>query len=422
MGLVRIVELPRIEGHLDIEIEISGDDVKVKAMAREGTRILNKLLEGREYSEVPNIVSRMCGVCSVIHRVTSVLAIESALGVTPPDSVLALRELITIGGHIQSHLIHLFYFVLPDVLGVDSIVRIIDKNPELVRNIMRIKSFANNIVETFCGRAVHPIVSVCEKSCPLPSKDKAIKILSGLKALKNLALALSRVILEAKLPDIPCEENFISLAGSGSIHLLSGSVATPNGTIEPQSFLEKVNFVIENYSTAPHFLYNGKAYMVGSLSRLNNNYSLIKGSAKDLMREFNLVFPSRSVFMNNKAQAIEIVYFLEKAEELLEGLIMGETPELQPEIKQSNGFGLAITEAPRGLLVHSYRLKKGRIMSANIITPTAQNLKSIEKNASIYAKVLLNDGFGLEDVKNQIEHLVRSYDPCISCAARFKRD
>ncbi|MCR8487514.1 MAG: Ni/Fe hydrogenase subunit alpha [Crenarchaeota archaeon] len=421
MEVTRIVELPRIEGHLDVEIEISGEDVRVRAMAREGIRIYDRILRGREYSEVPDIVSRMCGVCSVIHRVTSVMAIESALGIIPSDDILALRELATIGGHVQSHLIHLFYFILPDILGIDSFIRLIDKNPGLIKKVMRIKGLANSIIEALSGRAVHPITTVNTETSFLPSRDKVHRILDELKATKNITLDLSKIFLEAEFPDIPKEENFVSLASRDSINLLTGKISTTSGVMEPQAFLERINAIIEEYSTAPHFLFDGKAYMVGSLSRLNNNYPLLNGSARDLAKEFNLTFPSNSIFMNNKAQALEIVYFLERAEEILGRLLEKDELKLQSEKKHGNNFGLAATEAPRGLLIHTYQLENGKIISANIITPTAQNLKNIEKNASEYVRALLNNNFDLGEIRKQIEFLVRSYDPCISCAARFRK-
>jgi len=422
--LIEVKEIMRIEGHLDLEIVVDDHRVKVRAAAKEGTRILGKILVGRDYWEVPEIASRMCGVCSVIHKVTAVMAIENALGIELSEDIQLLRELIVIGGHIQSHLLHLFYFVIPDYLGAESIIDNIKRNDlAMIRDVISVKKWANDIVERFGGRAVHPVSPVVGGLSKLPSQADLIRILEKTVEVKKTATELTRKILEFDYSDFPAEKNFVSLKRNGGIPLLVGSVCICGEEADPRAYPNYIKYIKEEYSTALHFLLkNDEPFMVGALARLNNNYPALEGLAKDLCSEYNIRFPNYSVFANNQAQALEILYFIEKAEEILEKLARKKNIESSPRTTRRRGIGIAVTEAPRGLLVHEYSVNDhGKVISANIITPTAQNLKSIERRAEGLVGVLLDEGASFMELQKNVEKLVRSYDPCISCAARFRK-
>jgi len=421
--LIELREITRIEGHLNLDIILMDGEVAIRAAAREGTRILEKALIGREYWEVPEIVSRMCGVCSVIHKVTAVMAVEKAMNIEPPIKARLIRELIVIGGHIQSHLLHLFYFVLPDLLGVNSIIDNIMRNIDTIKTVMRVKKWANSIVERLGGRAIHPIT-------PLPgglSKDlmreSLVRILDESREIKKLAIGLVRKLLEIEWPNELKEKNFVSLKESGEIPLLTGYIKVGGKIVSPENYLKEIVYIPEKYSTAPHFLLrSGESFMVGALARLNNNAQYLNGVAKELCKEYGIKYPMYSPFANNVSQALEIIYFIEKAEEIIKELIEMKTSEYCVEVVKRKGEGVAITEAPRGLLVHSYKINdEGKVLSANIITPTAQNLKNIEENAKKLVKKMLDEGSEINEIRKRVEALVRSYDPCISCAARFQK-
>jgi len=422
--LIKVEEIMRIEGHLDLEIVVDDHKVRVKAAAKEGIRILERILVGREYWEIPEIASRMCGVCSAIHKVTAVMAIENALGIEPSEDIRFLRELIVIGGHIQSHLLHLFYFVIPDYIGTKSIINNIRRNNlAMIRDVMRVKGWANSLVERFGGRAVHPVSPIVGGLSRLPSQVDLIRALEKTIEIKKIAIELVRKILEFDYPDFPAEKNFVSLKREREVPLLVGSVDICGEEIDPIAYPNYIRYIKEEYSTAPHFLLkNNEPFMAGALARLNNNYRALEGMAKDLCSEYNIRFPNHSVFANNQAQALEVLYFIEKAEETLEKL-MERNIEHSSRTTGRKHVGIAITEAPRGLLVHEYHVNDNRkVVSANIITPTAQNLKSLERRAEEFVRILLDEGASLEELQKNIEKLVRSYDPCISCAARFRKE
>ncbi|MHA1616592.1 MAG: Ni/Fe hydrogenase subunit alpha [Candidatus Njordarchaeales archaeon] len=421
---VKAKEITRIEGHLDLEVIISEDKVRAKAMAREGTRILEKVLIGRDYWEIPEIASRMCGVCNAIHKVTAVMAIENALGIEPSPDIQLIRELIVIGGHIQSHILHLFYFVLPDYLGTSSIINnIMRNNLEIVRDAMRVKKWANELVERFGGRAVHPVTPVVGGLSKLPTREDVLKVLKKLKDVKNVANRLVECLLERSFLDFPAEKNFVSLRESNDVPLLRGFVSICGENVVSENYLSYVKCVIEEYSTAPHFvLRTNESFMVGALARLNHNHENLTELVKELCARYNIGFPNQAVFANNQAQALEIMHFIEKAEEILTRFAEKNSIGAYSRSVEGKQIGIAVTEAPRGLLIHQYGINEdGKITLANIITPTAQNLKSIERRTEDLVKEFLTKGIDIENLRKEIEKLVRSYDPCLSCAARFKK-
>ncbi|MEM0320410.1 MAG: nickel-dependent hydrogenase large subunit, partial [Candidatus Nezhaarchaeales archaeon] len=87
------------------------------------------------------------------------------------------------------------------------------------------------------------------------------------------------------------------------------------------------------------------------------------------------------------------------------------------KIKPKEGMGVGAVEAPRGILYHCYELDaKGRVVKADIITPTAQNVANIERYIRISAERLISRG---EELELPLELVVRAYDPCISCSAHL---
>jgi coenzyme F420-reducing hydrogenase alpha subunit len=82
------------------------------------------------------------------------------------------------------------------------------------------------------------------------------------------------------------------------------------------------------------------------------------------------------------------------------------------------GVGQAVTEAPRGILYHRYKIdEQGLIQAAKIVPPTSQNLKRIEEDLWQFVPQLTTRP--LEEITWRCEQAIRNYDPCISCATHF---
>ena len=100
---------------------------------------------------------------------------------------------------------------------------------------------------------------------------------------------------------------------------------------------------------------------------------------------------------------------------LLEKFIKEDITEESLLEPKSFGHGTSACEAPRGTLFHHYELdKEGYIVKADIITPTVQNLPSMEYDMKNLSPIL--EGKSREEINYLIEMLIRGYDPCITCA------
>lgn len=421
---VKLVHITRIEGHLNFAIVIDSEGrVTTRAEALEGIRLLERILVGRHYSEIPDIASRMCGVCHVIHRLTAIKALENAFRIELPEELKLLRELLAIGGTLQSHVLHLFFFVIPDYYNCNSIIDMLRVDEVSVKYALRLKRLANIIVETIGGRAIHTLTPKVGGFTRLPSDHDLSLVRKALLEFKKHLYPPLELIMKLKSPDFTAPTEYVALKGAG-LPLLEGDIGCwESGVYKPEEYKALFKPIIENYSTARHYKLDNKYYTVGALARLNVNRDSLPEFIKGLIEQYGLAFPNFSPFANNLAQALELAYFTEKGLEIVGKLLESPPKESSVPYKVEEGVGVAVTEAPRGLLVHSYKLNhEGRVLEADIITPTAQNYKSMEYTARLYVSRLLEENMCYEAIKREVERLIRAYDPCVSCSARFLKE
>ena len=173
------------------------------------------------------------------------------------------------------------------------------------------------------------------------------------------------------------------------------------------------------HSHAKHSRIKGDPFMVGALARIALNGKKLSGQAKELAERLDLDWFSGNPLHNNIAQAIELVYSIENAIEIIDELLAtGIKQEKLAVVTAGPGTGTGAVEAPRGTLYHSYRFdEEGRLAEADVITPTAQNLANLEKDLRVTAQNLI--GEPKEDLGSKLEMVVRAYDPCISCAVHL---
>ena len=179
------------------------------------------------------------------------------------------------------------------------------------------------------------------------------------------------------------------------------------------------NEVAVPHSTAKHSTYKGMPFMVGALARMVLNRDKLRGRALELLKEVEDKFDILNPLTNNLAQAIEMVYAVERSIEIISELLdKGLKEEAIVKVEPKRGSGVGSVEAPRGVLYHYYEVDdEGRITKADIITPTAQNAANIEKYIKISAERLL--ARGVEKLEPLLELVPRAYDPCISCSAHM---
>jgi len=194
--------LTRVEGHGRVELILRNgklDDVQVRML--ESPRLFEKIVVGRKYDEVADLVCRICAICSAVHKLTALEAIERALNVEIPLTASTVRELLLLGGHIQSHALHLFCLVLPDFSGANSVVELLKQEDTLAKAGLELKAFGNHIQEVAGGRVIHPVNPVVGGVAYRPQRQLLAELLAGLEAWQQKWPAIvSEFVTRARFP------------------------------------------------------------------------------------------------------------------------------------------------------------------------------------------------------------------------------
>lgn len=425
---IRIEHLARVEGHGGVTVLLEDGAVSgVRFDVFEGARLVETLVRGRSYEDVSQILSRICAICSVAHALTSIKATERAFGVEVSPQTNLLRDLLFRGENIESHALHLFFLALPDYLGYPSAVALAKDYPDAVKIALRLKQLGNTIQEVIGGRAVHPVNAVIGGFGRVPAEDQLIALREAL--LAGIADCRTAVDLLATLPPADfCHTGtvFAALDSQGGYGYFHGEEVTivTNGArtqLAGEDYLSFTNERAVPHSHAKHSSFNGRPYMVGALARLTAHHEKLDGEAHEVMRKLGLALPSDDPMDNNKAQAVELSADLRLALETVEQLLAkGAVDEAPAAFRPRAGAGTAVTEAPRGILIHSYRYdEEGRIAAADVITPTALNAASVEDH--LRCSVEQAGTRETAELQRRLEMIVRAYDPCISCSVHLVR-
>jgi len=417
---INIHEITRVEGHGNIVIDIRNGRVKeLKLEIIESPRFFEVMLKGRKYDEAHHIMSRICGICAVSHTSASLKAIESAMSIRISKQSAMLRKLSYCGELLQSHILHVFFLVFPDLVGAKSIVELFESHPELARTGLKLKRCANDICETVSGRHIHPI-SLAPGGVLFTPKAGELKGLK--KELLRLTDGLERAldfILSVPAPSFSMDREFIALKDKGEYGLYGGTpFSSKLKHIKPESYTKKIKEYIVPYSSAKQARSPKGTFMVGALARVNNNFRQLSTRARKAAFVAGLKPPSYNPFMNNVAQIVECFHATDEAVDLIDAILeIGPRPE--PVKKPAAyGTGIGIVEAPRGLLFHEYDINRdGVVERAECVIPTAQNLRSIEDDLRAFVPAILDRP--RSEISRSIETLVRAYDPCISCSSHI---
>ena len=410
---IRLEHISKIEGHAKLHVILKGNEIEdVNFEVVEGARFFESILAGRQYSEVAQISSRICGTCGPAHQITGLKAVENAFGIDASTSE-PMRKLMYCGMYIQNHATHLYFLALPDYYGFESAIALGRKNPELIKRALRLRKLGNDIVLAIGGREIHPMSLIIDGFSHLPTNSELYELRARLESAMDDALETVRLFASLEYPQF--ERNMLFLA-LDSYDWFSGNVKSGDKEIEPANYKNFLSEYMKPYATSKFVTCKGREYMVGALARMNLNYDKASETTKQIAQENKLKFPMKSPFMNNVAQALEIVHSIESAMDLIDEVASFDEVSTQ-ECLIREGTGVAVTEASRGLLFHEYEIKKGKITHANIITPTAQNLANIEKDIMAFLPSLM--GKPQKEITHSLEKLIRAYDPCISCSTHF---
>lgn len=420
-SVVEINPLTRLEGHGSVKVYREGGRVeRVELCLSESPRLFEALLIGKSYLEVPEIVCRICSLCSTVHKVTALLAVENALDAEVSEATAVTRELMLNGGQLMDHALHLYCLVLPDLLDVRGVAELAAKAPELLKTGLAIKRAGNLIQEVVGGRLIHPVNIHLGGLGQRVGRERLQRLKDELEAVLPACREAFRLFRTPfPFPALPASD-FLALEPAGLP--LSGKACsmTGGGFFPVRDYRDHIKESVLPHSNAKYSRVLGREATVGSLARLTHGASLTP-PAREIFEGVKGEIIGRDMRGNSLAQAIELCHAAERSLELIDRLLeMGKDGggNLKPVPKE--GRGSAACEAPRGLLIHSYAFDAAGICTgADVITPTALNQGALARDLLALARGM--DGEDTARMTTALERLVRCYDPCISCSVHVLR-
>jgi sulfhydrogenase subunit alpha len=416
---IKVKYLARVEGEGALNIRIKDNAVtRVQLKIFEPPRFFEAFLRGRNFTEAPDITCRICGICPVAYQMSAVHAMESALGVTVPEPIRALRRLLYCGEWIESHGLHVFMLHAPDFLGYQDAIQMAQDHPDTVKMGLRLKKVGNDIVSILGGREIHPINVRVGGFYKVPHPRDLAPLAESLKWAREAAVQAVRWVGGFTFPEFERDYEFVALRHGREYPFNEGRVVSNKGLdLDVQDYERHfVEAQVPHSHALQSTVKERGSYFAGPLARYNLNFDLLTPLAQEAAREAGLGPVLRNPFKSIIVRAVETLFAVEEALGIIEAY---ERPE-QPAVKVSPRavVACAATEAPRGLLYHRYRLDAdGVIQEAKIVPPTAQNQKVIEED--LYQFVGPRLALPEDKLTWQCEQMVRNYDPCISCATHF---
>ncbi|HPB32179.1 MAG TPA: Ni/Fe hydrogenase subunit alpha [Candidatus Sumerlaeota bacterium] len=431
---INVEYLTRVEGHGNIVVNVkNGNLEKCQLDIVESPRLFEGMIRGRSIFEAQHITCRICGICSCGHTLASIQAAEDAIGFKPTEQTTRLRRFLLHMENLDSHLLHIYLLVAPDLLGVPSFVPLINTHNKVVRRALRMKKACNDVCDILVGRHVHPISSIVGGFTKLPREKDMSAMLEILRTMRPDMEATIELCaaLAANIPPFERDTEYVGLVSSDAIYpMLMGDVGSTDGVRMDKFGYKKItNEFVVPHSSAKHTRLSRSSYAVGALARFNLNYDKLHPKAKQLAQALNFKPKCTNPFFNTVAQLVECVHSLEEGIELLEELQkkgVDYSQEITVGLNEKGvipvqaGKGVGAVEVPRGILFHEYEVDdKGIIINANCIIPTNQNVNSIEHDMRKLVPEMLAADKSDAEITLGLEMLVRAYDPCISCSAHF---
>lgn len=416
---IKIDHIAKIEGHAGFVGHIvKGNVKKARVEVQEGARLIESLLIGRSYEDVPVITSRICGLCPVIHCITSIKALEQAFNITPTKETVMLRELMLAGQIIQSHVLHIFFLSATDYFKNRDGLDIAGEKPEFVKKVLALRDFGNNVIKLIGGRAIHPLTPKVGGWHKIPDKNilsqieiEAKKVLPYSKLLVDFILGLNMPNFERRTEYIAHKPKEKSRYSSyyGKMHSSEDWIA------DEEKFRNEIKEQQVDGTVAKLAKRAGKSYATDALARLHINRENLNSEARKVLKSAKLEFPLYNPFYNTLAQAIEVIHYVEECRKLANELEKSNFRNINTNFEVKAGFGAALLEAPRGTLYHAYDIDgQGIVTKADVMTPTAQLLVNLNDDLKLYLPLVKK--YKKEKRESEILKLVHSYDPCISCS------
>ena len=414
-------QLTRVEGEGSLDLRVAADGT-VAAQLRifEAPRYFERLVVGRTPDEVIDIVARICGICPVAYQMSAVHAFEHLLEVEIDPAVRLLRRLLYCGEWIESHALHIFLLHAPDFLGYPSALEMAHDHLELVSRGLSMKKLGNRIVAIVGARAIHPLSVRVGGFSRAPRAQELDELRSPLETAITDAEATVKWAASLDTPPSDREPRLVSLRHPGEYPMSDGRIVSSDGIdLSPDDWRSAFHEVQVPWSHALQAsAADGVPYLLGPTARVALAADQLHPRAAAALKATRISPEAlrRNVFHSIVARAVELLHALAEAADI----VASYAPPARPAAawKPKAGVAAWATEAPRGLLFHRYTLDaKGIVRGAQIVPPTSQNQAAIEHDLALFAPAVLH--LPHDEATRRMEQLIRSYDPCISCATHF---
>ncbi len=450
--------ITRLEGHgkIDILLDEQGDVERAYLQIPE-LRGFEKFAEGRPAEDMPQITSRICGVCPTAHHMAATKALDDLYKVDPPPAAKKIRELVYDLFVFEDHALHFYYLGGPDfivgpgaskaernVLGVIAKVGI-----EIGKQVIGIRREARDLISFLGGKVGHPVLGlpggVAKGIKPEEQKkfvdfsERAVQFAEfTLKAFDDIVLKNPEYVGYIKSDAYTHRTYYMGLVDERNrVNFYDGKLrlVDPSGKeyakFRTQEYLKYVAEHVEPWSYIK-FCYikdlgwkgfqegpDSGVYCVAPLARLNAADGMATPKAQEAYERFYATLggkPVHHTLANHWARVIEILYAAERCLELAKDpeITSPDFRTLPTEVPEE---GVGVVEAPRGTLIHHYKTDaRGIIQMANLIVATQNNAARIAMSVDKAARGLISKGQIDDKILNMVEMAFRAYDPCHGCA------
>lgn len=455
---ITVDPITRLEGHgkIDIHLNEKGNVERAFFQVPE-LRGFEIFCKGRPAEDMPQITSRICGVCPTAHHMASVKALDDLYKVEPTPTAQKIRELIYNIFMLEDHALHVYILGGPDfIVGPDApkemrnILGVIQKvGLDVGKKVIGMRKQLRELITYLGGKVIHPVFGLpggVAKGISPGELGRFREIAAeGLEFAKFTNTVFHDIVLK--------NEEYVKLITSDAythqtyymglvdennkVNFYDGKIRVVDTTgneyvkFPVQQYLDQVGEHVEPWSYVKfNFLrqlgWRGfidgpetSLYAVAPLARLNASDGMATPKAQVEYDAFYQTLGGKPVHMtlaNHWARVIEMVYAAERINELLEDDdITSNDIRTLPSVKPTVGMG--VVEAPRGTLIHHYETdSKGLIQKANLIVATQHNSSRMAMGIEKSAKALIREGVVSEGILNKIEMTFRAYDPCHACA------
>jgi NAD-reducing hydrogenase large subunit len=444
---VVIEPLSRVEGHGKVTLLL--DEHGVVAQARLHIvefRAFEKFIQGRPYWEVPVMVQRLCGICPVSHHLAACKALDQVVGakqLTPTAE--KMRRLMHYGQVLQSHALHFFHLASPDLLfGFDSdaarrnIVGVAAAYPDIARQGVLLRKYGQEVIRHTAGKRIHGTGAVpggVNKNLAPAERDALLAEIYQVIAWSRDAVRLVRRLFEQNVAMYRDFASFpahtLSLVrADGALDLYHGGLRARDAGnsaifdhVDYTRYWEQIAEDVQawSYMKFPYLKTLGSEagwYRVGPLTRVTRCDFIPTPLADRERREFMAFDAGRAASATlgcHWARMIEMLHAAEAIKDLLHDDDLQGTDLMSSGPRDARGVG--VIEAPRGTLIHHYRVDENdQVSRANLIVSTTHNNQAMNVAIREVARRYLDGNELTEGLLNHIEVAVRAFDPCLSCA------